>query len=607
MHRHLLAACLTLATLACQPSTPPAPDHSAVRLEAKEFLEGWTTQWLALTKAANEADWRANTEIRDDDTTVADAARDARTALAQYVGAVATIEKARALLAQRDALEPLQVRQLESILYRAADSPQSIPEVVSQRIAAEVAQTQALFGYRFELDGKELSANDIDRILRESKDPAERLAVWKVSKMVGGELKPGLANLRDLRNQTVQALGYDDYFAYQVSDYGMTVDEMMELSRQLVRDIWPLYRELHTWARYDLAGRYGVAVPAQLPAHWLPNRWGQDWSALVDVEGLDLDGALAAHEPEWVVQQAEAFYVSLGFEPLPATFWERSSLYPLPAGTEYTKNSHASAWHLDLDRDVRSLMSVEPNTEWWSTTHHELGHVYYFMAYTRPEVPPLLREGANRAFHEAVGSQLGLASMQQAFLVGRGLAPESVATDQISSLLKEALDSVVFMPWSAGTMTHFEHDLYRSGMSLDECNAVWWKHVATFQGIAAPEQRSTDLCDAATKTHINDDAAQYYDYALSYAILHALHAHVAKDILKQDPRNTNYYGQPEVGTFLRKILELGATRPWREVMKEQLGSEIGAAAMLEYFAPLQAWLVEQNQGREHSLPATAPF
>ena len=132
-----------------------------------------------------------------------------------------------------------------------------------------------------------------------------------------------------------------------------------------------------------------------LPADWLPNRWGQDWSALASLAdttsagaGAGLDAALSEHTPQWLVEQAERFYTSIGFEPLPRSFFDRSSLYPLPAGSPYKKNTHASAWHMDLDRDVRSLMSVETNAEWYETTHHELGHIYYYLQYSRPEVPP---------------------------------------------------------------------------------------------------------------------------------------------------------------------------------------------------------------------------
>jgi peptidyl-dipeptidase A len=301
------------------------------------------------------------------------------------------------------------------------------------------------------------------------------------------------------------------------------------------------------------------------------------------------------------VQQGEAFFVSLGFDPLPDSFYERSSLYPLPPDAGYKKNNHASAWHMDLGEDVRSLMSVEPNDRWWMTVHHELGHIFYYQAYSRPEVPPLLRRGANRAFHEAIGYQLGLASMQKAFLQGRGMIEAGVAGDEVQALLKEALDQVVFMPWSAGVMTHFERDLY-AGLPADRYNARWWEHVRRFQGIEPPGQRGEHFCDAATKTHINDDAAQYYDYALSYVILHRLHAQVANEILGQDPRNTDYYGREDVGEFLRNLLSLGATRDWREVMVDYAGGEISARAMLDYYAPLMDWLVEQNQGRSHTLP-----
>jgi peptidyl-dipeptidase A len=371
----------------------------------------------------------------------------------------------------------------------------------------------------------------------------------------------------------------------------------------MVRELWPLYRELHTWARYELAGRYGADVPATLPAEWLPNRWGQDWAPLVTVEGIDLNGALADKEPEWLVRQAEEFYKSLGFDALPESFYERSSLYPVPPDAGYKKNNHASAWHLDYGDDIRSLMSVESNERWWNTTHHELGHIYYYMAYTTPEVPVLLRRGANRGFQEAVGTLLGIASMQKPFLEGRGLIAAGTATDETQALLKEALDAIVFIPFSAGTMTHFENALY-NGLAKDEYNARWWDYVRRFQGIEPPSERGEEYCDAASKTHINNDPAQYYDYAISHVVLHQLHRHIAAKILQQDPHATDYYGSKEVGTFLNSILSVGATRGWREVMQDAIGEEISAEAMLAYFEPLMAYLQEVNAGREHTLPET---
>lgn len=576
--------------------------------EVQAFIDDYTAKYVDLYKVSSEAEWAANTVIIEGVETIDNVAKLANEAMSKHTGSVDVITKVRQYLDNQKGLTPLQVRQLETMLYAAANNPQTAADLVKDRIAAENKQNSVLFGYTFTIDGKTVTPNDIDKVLEESASESERLEAWQASKEVGKKLKDGLANLATLRNQTVSPLGYHDYFAYQVADYGMTTDEMMALNERFLKEIWPLYRELHTWARYELATKYGAAeVPDLIPAHWLPNRWGQDWGGLVEVEGLDLDTVLAAKGPEWLVKQAERFYVSLGFQPLPKSFYDQSSLYPVAAEAGYKKNTHASAWHMDLDKDVRSLMSVEPNTRWYETTHHELGHIYYYISYSTPAVPVLLRGGANRAFHEGVGSLLGMASLQKPFLVGVGLIEPDAKTDEVQTLLKEALAQVVFLPFSAGTMTHFERDLYAENLSEDEFNKRWWDYTAKFQGIAPPAPRGEAYCDAATKTHINNDAAQYYDYALSYIILHQLHAHIANDILHQDPRATNYFGNKEVGAFLGSILKKGATQDWRQVMKDSLGQDISAKPMLDYYEPLVAYLQAQNKGRTYTLPATPNF
>jgi peptidyl-dipeptidase A len=609
----LLAGCASqpadLARIVSVPASTEqtgTPTDAGVREAADLFLSAYTQRYVPLAYASALAEWDANTRIVEGDTATTMRVREANEALATFRGADATVRQVRAFLDRRDALTDLQARQFEAILFAAAAGPEAAGPLVRQRIAAEAAQTERLYGYSFLLDGTEVSPNELDEILREETDLSRRRAAWEASKAIGPTLTPGLRTLRDLRNEVVGALGYEDYFSYQVSEYGRSADEMVALMRQLNDELRPLYRELHTWARYELAARYGEPVPEMLPAHWLPNRWGQDWSAMVDVEGLDLDGALAERSPEWVVEQAEQFYVSLGFPALPRSFHERSSLYPVVPDAPFKKNTHASAWHLDLDRDVRSLMSVEANAEWYETTHHELGHVYYYMAYSTPAVPPLLRAGADRAYHEAVGSLLGLASLQPRFLAEVGLVPaDAAAPDPIQTLLREALNYVVFVPFSAGTMTLFEHDLYAENLPEAEWNARWWAYAREFQGIAPPDSAraavGAPFNDAATKTHINDDAAQYYDYALSNVLLFQLHDHIARTILNEDPRDTNYYGQTEVGDFLREILAPGATVDGQDLLRRATGRTLTAEPMLAYFAPLMDWLREQNRGRVHTL------
>jgi peptidyl-dipeptidase A len=589
---------LGLGLVGCRADAQPGGGNP----EVEAYLASYAKQYQRLSYASAEAEWASNTRIVEGDSSNAVRTRQANEALARFVGSAENIGKIQQFLSKKDQLTPLQVRELEVMLYLAAEKPQTAADVVSRRIAAEAAQTETLYGYQFRLKNKPVTPNDIDQALRTSKGLPDRLAVWEASKAVGPALKPGLLKLRDLRNQVVRTLGYPDYFTYQVSDYGMSTDEMLQLTEQLMRDLRPLYRELHTWARYELARRYRVPVPDQLPAHWLPNRWGQDWSALVDVKGLNLDAALAKRSPEWVVRQGESFYRSLGFDSLPSTFWSKSSLYPLPADAPYKKNTHASAWHLDLDRDVRSLMSVEPNREWYETVHHELGHVYYYMSYSRPEVPLVLRSGANRAYHEGVGSMMGLASLQRRFLAGRGLVSPTAQVDSMAGLLQEALGYVVLMPFGAGTMTRFEHALYAENLPADQLNAKWWGLARKYQGIVPPAPRGERWADALTKTHINDDPAQYYDYALSYALLFQLHDHIAREILHQDPHDTDYYGNHEVGAFLKRLMAPGASRPWRTVLKETTGRELDGKAMVEYFAPLYHWLQQQNRGRKATLP-----
>lgn len=574
---------------------------SEKQLETQRFLDRYSTTYQDLSYAASLADWESNTRIIEGDDANARRTREAKETLAAFTGSLENIEACQRLLSVKEDLTPVQVRQLEAILYLAADKPQTVADLVRQRIATETDQSEKLYGFRFRIEGEEVSTNQIDQILRQETRLPLRRQAWEASKEVGKVLRPGLEKLQRLRNETVRALGYPDFFAYQVSEYKMSTPEMLDLMKQIIREVLPLYRELHTFVRYLLAEKYGVPTPRMIPAHWLSNRWGQEWQALTSVEGLDLDGSLREKEATWLLEQAEDFYVSLGFERLPTTFSERSSLYPLPPDARFKKNTHASAWHLDLEKDVRSLMSVESNAYWYETVHHELGHVYYFLSYTNPEVPLLLRSGANRAFHEAIGSLMGLAATQPRFIAELGLVSES-SVDPIQTLLKEALNYVVFIPWSAGVMTEFEHALYASELPSEKWNDHWWELKEKYQGIVPPEPRGDPLCDPATKTHINDDAAQYYDYAFSFLLLFQLHDYIAREILHENPHDTNWLGRKDVGDYLDRIMRVGANVDWRDFLEEMTGQGLSAQPMLTYFEPLMGWLKEQNQDRKHTLP-----
>lgn len=571
----------------------PALAAESPQARADQLLRLVNASYQALYKVQSEAQWLASTDVSPEHDAAAEVAGKAGAA---FNGNPALIREAQELLKQKSKLKPLTVRQLEKVLLNAAEGPMTNPALVNARIKAETEQNSTLNGFTFKLAGTNISVNQIDNLLQSSTNLAERRAVWEASKESGVALKPGLVKLQTLRNGVAQELGHKDYFALQVAGYGMTTEEMVKLQDEFLRELRPLYLQLHTWTKHELAKKYGQPVPKLIPAHWINNRWGQEWSGIV--EAAKLENYFTNHPPEWVTKTAEDFYTGLGFPKLPATFWTASDLFPVKPGEKRKKNTHASCWHVDLENDIRSLMSVEANQWWFTTAHHELGHGYYFVSYTRPEVPPLLRIGANPAFHEGMGELISLAAGQVPYLQSAGILPKDFQEDQTAFLLDNALShSVPFIAWSSGTMTHWEADVYAKKLAPEQWNARWWEYVRKFQGIEPPAARGEEFCDAATKTHINDNPAYYYSYAIATVLKFQLHDHIARKILKQPPQRCNYAGNKQIGKFLRGLMEKGGTEDWRKVLRDATGEDLSTRAMVEYYKPLLGWLQEQNKGR----------
>jgi peptidyl-dipeptidase A len=587
---HLVLALIIAATGASQAA---AAVNEALEERAGHFLGLVNAAYQGLYQVQNEASWAASTDVSPEH----DAASEtASKAMAAFCGNPVLITETKALLERRDELEPVTVRQLERVLLNAAEGPMTNPKLVAERVAAETAQASTLNSFEFKLNGKPISVNEIDHILQTSTNLEERRAVWEASKASGVALKPGLVKLRGLRNGVAQELGYHDYFALQVAGYGMTTAEMMRLQDEFMRELRPLYLQLHTWVKYELARKYHQPVPKRIPAHWLNNRWSQEWPGII--EAANLDARFKNRSREWIVKTAEHFYTGLGFPNLPATFWTLSDLYPVEPPAKRKKNTHASCWHIDLAADIRSLMSVDPDSAWFYTAHHELGHAYYFMTYSRPEVPPLLRLGANPAFHEGMGELISLAASQVPYLQSVGVLPADFLYDTNAFLLNDSLvPSVPFIFWASGTMAHWEADVYARDLSQQEWNRRWWQYVRDFQGVEPPQERGEEFCDAATKTHINDTPCYYYSYAIATVLKFQWHDYIARNLLKQPPQNCNYANRTEAGDFLRKIMRLGGTQDWRQVLRDATGEDLSTRAMVAYYQPLFEWLKKQNAGR----------
>lgn len=585
---------LALAGAPARAADAPTPSTSALQERADRFLELVNAGYQGLWTVSTRAQWDADTSVSPEHDAAATAAGLAQAA---FLGNPALIRECRALLQHESELTKLTVRELRRALLNAAEGPMTNPALVAERIDTETKQASIMNSFEFKLDGQPISVNDIDDQLASLTDVRQRLKVWEASKESGPALKPGLTKLQGLRNGVARELGYPDYFTLQAARHDMTAEEVLKMNEDFLRELRPLYLQLYTWAKYELARKYHEKVPdGRIPAHWIPNRWAQEWDDIVEAPDLDL--AFKGHTAEWVVKTAEAFYTGMGRQPLPESFWKSSDLYPLKVTDPRKKNTHASCWDIDLDGDVRSLMSVEPNEEWFNTAHHELGHGFYMFAYHRPEVPMLLRDSPSPALHEGFAILGELASEQTAYRQQVGLLPEGKPKDDITPLLRSALKNIPFMFFSSGTMTHFEADLYAKGLPAEEWNAQWWRYAAQFQGIDPPSPRGEEYCDAATKTHMNDTPAYYFSYAIATVFAYQVHDHIARAILKQDPRNCNYAGNKEVGAFLDRLQRYGATKDWRAILREGTGEELSTRAMAQYYQPLLTWLEKQNRGRK---------
>ncbi len=588
--------CLTMLALPGQGAPAPAPvaNLSPIQQRAKQFLDLVNASYQALTKVNSEAQWKAFTDVTPEH----DAAMEtAGKAFAAFNGSPAVIEEARDLLTHKNELDPMSVRELNQVLLNAAECPMTNPFLANRRIEAETKQASLMNGFQFKLNGNPITANEIDDLLNKSSDLEERKTVWEASKDIGPRLRPNLNGLRDLRNGVAGELNYPDYYALQAAAYGMTTDELLKMNEQFMEALRPLYLQLHTWTKYKLAEKYHQPVPDKIPAHWLNNRWSQNWTGLV--QAADLDPYFKDKTPEWIAKTAEEFYVGLGFRPLPGSFWTKSDLYPVPKDSKRKKNTHAYCFHIDLENDIRSLQNIEPNSEWFFTAHHELGHGHYYASYTRPEVPPLLRLGAAPGFHEGIGELASLASSQVPYLQAKGIVPADFKANKTEILLDDALArSVPFIFFASGTMVHWEADIYAHHLQTGAWNQRWWDYVSKYQGVEPPTKRGEEWADYASKTHINDTPAYYHNYAFATVLKFQLHDYIARHILHQPPQSCNYAGNKEVGTFLKKILEKGGTEDWRKVLKDATGEDLSTRAMVEYFQPLMDWLKEQNKGRK---------
>lgn len=596
----LMTACLgMLLFVRCQENE--RTDEKEV--EISRFLEIYSDSFLQLYTTCTEATWRIATEGDRMDTAAAGALERARNTFAAFTGNAYHIKTAENLLKKKSELTEPERRQLDRILYLAAGNPWNVQEVVHQRIRKEISQKEFLAGHQYSTNDTVLTLSEIGQALREGKEPEERLRWWEASKEPGRTLGPGLTELRDMRNALVRGRDYKNFFQYRLSEYGMSESEMLTLLEQLISKIWPLYREIHTWARYELAERYGMQkVPDMIPAHWLPDLWGMDWSALAERKEMKQEMVRPAEEVERV-REGEAFFRSLGFGALPAGFYQNSEFSFSSAEKRQAAALYPSVWHMDLQDDVRVIMDARRSREENRRVFEALGRAYYFLSYSQDEeVPVLLRTPANRSFPGAVGALAGFAAGQPVFSENPDGDGDRDSIEFYNQLLREALYYVVSVPFSAGVMAHFEYTLYNTSIDTAGLNTEWWKLRKKYQGIVPPYDRKEGYYDAAAHPCLVTQPAECYDYALSSVLLFQLHAYIAEEILGAGLHTARYSDREEIGDFLKSMMEPGAGYDGLRWLRKHIGHGFSAEAMDTYFKPLTEYLKRENKGRKYTLP-----
>ena len=607
----LAALAVSLAAPAYAQEAAQAMDQTAPAAQQYPMTPEGAAAWVAMVEKdlfdysvdASRVYWINSTYITQD-----------TDALAAQIGAEGTektvdyaLEAAK--YAQVEGLDADVARKL-NILRNGIVLPAPTTEGAATELNEIATKLNSMYGKgKGTLNGKEISGSDIEAEMGNLEHTPEEFAEMWTSwhDNVGAPMKQDYARLVEIANAGSEELGFADAGAMWRSGYDMDADEFAAVADGLWEETKPLYEALHTYVRWKLNEKYGDAVQSKtgpIRADLLGNMWAQEWGniyPLVAPEGsgdlgYDIGELLEAQgkEPLDMVKTGEGFFSSLGFEPLPETFYERS-MFTKPADREVV--CHASAWDIDNKDDIRIKMCIKVNADDFTTIHHELGHNYYQRAYN--EQPYLYLNGANDGFHEAIGDMVAL-SITPEYLVQIGLLDRSQvpgADKDIGLLLRQAMDKVAFLPFGL-LVDKWRWGVFDGSISPAEYNTAWVDLKREYQGITPPVERPADAFDPGAKYHIPGNTP-YMRYFLARILQFQFYQAACEQAGWEGPlHRCSFYGNEEVGKNLNAMLEMGASKPWPDALEAFTGTrEMSAKPMLEYFAPLKEWLDEQNKGK----------
>jgi peptidyl-dipeptidase A len=473
---------------------------------------------------------------------------------------------------------------------------------ISTRMASSYGKGRGTKG------GQPINGSDIEAAMGASRDPNELKEMWvSWHDNVGAPMRKDYAEMVGIANDGAKELGFADVGAMWRSGYDMPPERFEQMADKLWKEVEPLYLSLHTYVRWKLNEKYGDAVQAKtgpIRADLLGNMWAQEWGNIYDVVapagagdlGYDIGDLLKAknYDPVKMVKAGEGFYSSLGFAPLPETFWQRSQIVK-PADREVI--CHASAWDVDNKDDVRIKMCTKVNSDDFVTIHHELGHNYYQRAYNKQ--PFLYMNGANDGFHEAIGDFVAL-SITPDYLVNINLLDRAQvpgADKDIGLLLRQAMDKVAFLPFGL-MMDKWRWGVFSGKIPTGGYQKGWDALRLQYQGIVPPVARDESRFDPGGKYHIPGNTP-YARYFLARILQFQFYKAACDQAGWKGPlHRCSFFGNKEVGARLNTMLEMGASKPWPEALQAFTGTrEMSGKAMVDYFAPLKKWLDQQNKGK----------
>ena len=522
-----------------------------------------------------------------------------------------SLERSREASFFDDVSTSAEKRRMLNILKSSFVMPPPLNKELASELSSITTSLEAMYGsgeHCYE-DGTCYDLEAFESIIDNSRDPEELLRAWQGWHEIGKPMRPMYMRMVDIGNQGSRDLGYEGLSDLWFSKYDMPADDFLNETDRVWEEVKPLYDALHCHVRAKLNEHYGddlVPESGPLPVHLLGNMWGQSWSNIYDLVYTEESQQNSVNVSKIIeekgldeidmVKYAEDFFLSIGFEPLPDTFWERS-LFVKPRDRSVV--CHASAWNLDpANNDLRIKMCIEKNEEDFVTIHHELGHIFYYQAYNH--LPTLFQGGANDGFHEAFGDLLTL-SITPDYLTKINFITEEEALaakeDPIGLLMKQALDGVVVVPWALML------DKWRSGVfngEVDETNlnSSWWKLREYYQGITTSTERSEDFFDPGAKYHIpgNTPYTRYYlARIMQYQFHEALCNEIEFDGLLHE---CSIYGSEKAGDRIISTMAMGESLPWQDAFENLTGSrKLSGKSILNYYAPLMEWLDEQNINR----------